>query len=66
MVKREQQAEERPGYELWTEILKEMDMVRIEGTRFYEKGNQSAGRRARTALDRLAKLKTAWRKETVG
>jgi hypothetical protein len=38
-------------------------VAQVEGKKFYEKGNVSAGTRARRAMDRLAKLKVQWRKE---
>ena len=57
------QEEEKPGYQTFQEIVNWMTIARIEGDLFYEKGNKSAGRRARTALDNVAKLKVQWRKE---
>jgi len=56
-------AEDRPGYETYQEILKWLAVAQVEGKKFYEKGNVSAGTRARRAMDRLAKLKVQWRKE---
>uniref|UniRef100_A0A6H1ZZC1 Histone H1 n=1 Tax=viral metagenome TaxID=1070528 RepID=A0A6H1ZZC1_9ZZZZ len=52
------------GEETFQEIVKWVEIVKTEGEKFYA-GNKSAGVRARKALDRLAKLKVQWRKETV-
>ena len=55
------------GKATFEEILKWMEVVRKEGWDFfYGRGNKSAGKRARRALDRIAKLKVQWRKETCG
>lgn len=56
------------GKATFEEILKLMEVVvRKEGWDFfYGRGNKSAGKRARRALDRIAKLKVQWRKETCG
>lgn len=55
------------GKATFEEILKWMEVVRKEGwDLFYGRGNKSAGKRARRALDRIAKLKVQWRKETCG
>lgn len=51
------------GKETYEEILKWMEIVKHEGNLFYGRGNKSAGKRARQALDRIAKLKVQWRKE---
>jgi len=52
------------GKDTFEEIKKWMDIARIDGDKFYD-GNSSAGRRARKALDNIAKLKVQWRKESV-
>lgn len=64
MAKKEE--EEKPGYQTFEEICKWMTIAQTEGDLFYAKGNKSAGRRARMALDQVAKLKVQWRKEMIG
>ncbi len=51
------------GLETYQELVKWMTVVLEEGAKFYSKGNQAAGRRARKAADRVAKLKIQWKKE---
>lgn len=52
------------GKATFEEILKWMEIVKMEGwDLFYGRGNKSAGKRARQALDQIAKLKVQWRKE---
>jgi hypothetical protein len=57
---------EKPGYQTFLALCNWMAVARIEGDLFYNKGNQSAGRRSRTAFDQIAKLKVLWRKEVLG
>lgn len=64
--KNEVKAEERPGYQTFLQLINWMTIARSEGEAFYAKGNQSAGRRARKALDEVVKLKVLWRKEVLG
>ena len=52
------------GTETFNEIKQQMEIVYRDGAKFYEMGNQSAGARARKALDKIAQLKVQWRKET--
>jgi len=54
------------GKGTFEEILKWMEVVRKDGGLLYGRGNKSAGKRARKALDQIAKLKVQWRKETCG
>jgi len=52
------------GEKTYEEIKVQVKIFLEDSRRFYE-GNKSAGMRARKALDRIAKLKVQWRKETV-
>lgn len=56
---------EENGLKVFEDIVKWMEVAKVEGDKFYAFGNKSAGKRARKALDRVAKLKVQWRKETV-
>jgi hypothetical protein len=56
---------EEKGRAKFEEIVKWLEVVKMEGEKFY-KGNKSAGLRARKALDQIAKLKVQWRKEVCG
>jgi hypothetical protein len=66
MAKDAAKAEEKPGYQTFLQLINWMTIARTEGDLFYEKGNKSAGKRARKALDEVAKLKVLWRKEVLG
>jgi hypothetical protein len=65
IVMAKEQAEEKPGYQTFLQLINWMAIARTEGDLFYTKGNQSAGKRARKALDQIAKLKVQWRKEVI-
>jgi hypothetical protein len=52
------------GFETFQEIKALCESVKENGDLFYDKGNQAAGTRARVSLDKLARLKVQWRKET--
>ena len=53
---------EQKGIEIYKE-MKELMQVAIEnGDIYYERGSAAAGTRARVALDKIARLKVAWRK----
>jgi len=54
---------DQAGRTTWDEIVKWMELAKTEGQAYYDKGNKAAGRRARKALDQVAKLKVSWRKQ---
>ena len=56
---------EEKGLKTYEEIMQLMNNFKLDSALFYEKGNKTAGTRARKALDHIAKLKVQWRKETV-
>jgi hypothetical protein len=52
----------KAGFEIFKEIKELMEVVIKNGDIYYEKGHATAGTRARVALDKIARLKIAWRK----
>ena len=54
---------EQNGFGTYEEIMKHVESFKNDAVDFYEKGNKTAGKRARQALDAIAKLKVKWRKE---
>ena len=50
------------GKKLFDEIKSQMETFTENGTKFYLVGNKKAGQRARTAIDAISKLKTAWKR----
>jgi len=50
------------GKELFNEIKLQMETFTENGMKFYLTGNKAAGQRARTAIDAISKLKTAWKR----
>jgi hypothetical protein len=54
------------GEEQYKEILNQIEIVKEEGEKFYDKGNKAAGTRFRKALMTISKLNKALRKETFG
>lgn len=53
------------GEEKYNEILKEIEIVKEDGLKFYGGGNKAAGLRLRKALMNISKLNKAWRKEVI-
>jgi hypothetical protein len=56
--------EKSAGFEIYKEIKELMEIVAKDGDMYYERGYAAAGKRARVALDKIARLKVAWRKAT--
>jgi len=54
------------GIKTYDEIREQVEIFLESSEKFNKSNTQSAGIRARRALDRIAKLKVQWRKETCG
>lgn len=54
------------GEEKYNEILKEFEIAKEEGVKFYGDDNKAAGLRLRKALMNISKLNKAWRKQVIG
>ena len=55
----------KTGEEKYNEILEQMEIVKINGSDYYEQDNKAAGLRLRKALMNISKLNKVWRKEVI-
>ena len=55
----------KTGQEKYNEIVEQMEIAKINGSKFYDEGNKAAGLRLRKALMNITKLNKAWRKEVI-